>query len=44
MSVQDIFDYLRAYFASQTVADFNGNGVVSVQDAFDFLAAYFTGC
>jgi hypothetical protein len=53
ISVQDIFDFLAAYFAGCTVpgappcyasADFNGSGAISVQDIFDFLAAYFAGC
>jgi hypothetical protein len=53
LSVQDIFDFLAAYFSNCTApanppcyatADFNGSGVISVQDIFDFLAAYFTGC
>ncbi len=44
LSVQDIFDFLAAYFANDLRADFNGNGVLSVQDLFDFLAGYFAGC
>jgi hypothetical protein len=44
VSVQDIFDFLAAYFASDPAADFNGSGAVSVQDIFDYLAAYFAGC
>ncbi len=44
VSVQDIFDFLGAYFAVDPSADFNGSGAVSVQDIFDFLAAYFAGC
>ena len=43
VSVQDIFDFLAAYFAGDPSADINGGGV-SVQDIFDFLAAYFAGC
>ena len=43
-TVQDIFDFLAAYFAGDTAADFNRVGGLSVQDIFDFLAAYFTGC
>lgn len=43
LSVQDIFDFLGAYFAGSPAADINGSGL-SVQDIFDFLAAYFTGC
>ncbi len=44
LSVQDIFDFLAAYFANSLSADFNSSGGLSVQDIFDFLAAYFTGC
>jgi hypothetical protein len=43
-TVQDIFDFLAAYFANDPAADFNGVGGLSVQDIFDFLAAYFTAC
>jgi hypothetical protein len=42
--VQDIFDFLTAYFAGDLRADFNHSGAISVQDIFDFLAAYFAGC
>jgi hypothetical protein len=44
ISVQDIFDFLAAYFAHLPNSDFNSSGTISVQDIFDFLAAYFTGC
>ena len=44
VSVQDIFDYLTAYFSNSPGADFNGSGSVTVQDIFDYLAAYFVGC
>jgi hypothetical protein len=44
VSVQDIFDFLSAYFGHDPRADFNGSGAVSVQDIFDFLSAYFGGC
>lgn len=44
VTVQDIFDFLGAYFANIPSADFNGSGAVTVQDIFDFLGAYFTGC
>jgi hypothetical protein len=43
LSVQDIFDFLGAYFTGDAAADFNGGGV-SVQDIFDFLGAFFAGC
>jgi Zn-dependent metalloprotease len=44
ITVQDIFDFLAAYFAQLPSADFNHAGGITVQDIFDFLAAYFTGC
>jgi hypothetical protein len=45
LTVQDIFDFLAAYFAGQPGGDFNGSGMpATVQDIFDFLAAYFAGC
>ncbi len=44
VTVQDIFDFLMAYFAGAPEADINRSGSISVQDVFDFLAAYFTGC
>jgi hypothetical protein len=44
VSVQDIFDFLAAYFSGDPRADFNTSGAVSVQDIFDFLGAYFVGC
>lgn len=43
-SLQDLFDFLAAYFANLPIADVNGTGGVSVDDVFVFLAAYFTGC
>ncbi|MCC6320669.1 MAG: hypothetical protein IT438_04440 [Phycisphaerales bacterium] len=43
-TVQDIFEFLAAYFGNNVAADFNTSGVLSVQDIFDFLAAYFSGC
>ncbi len=44
VSVQDIFDFLSAYFLGLPAADINGANGVTVQDIFDFLGAYFTGC
>jgi hypothetical protein len=44
VSVQDIFDFLAAYFGSDRRADVNCSNGNSVQDLFDFLAAYFAGC
>ncbi len=44
LTVQDIFDFLNAWFASLPSADFNHVGGITVQDIFDFLNAWFTGC
>lgn len=44
VTVQDIFDYLTAWFAGQPGANFNGQGGVTVQDIFDYLTAWFVGC
>jgi hypothetical protein len=44
VTVQDIFDFLAAYFGNDPTADVNASGGVTVQDIFDFLAAYFAGC
>lgn len=44
VTVQDIFDYLAAYFAGVTNADINASGNVTVQDIFDYLGLYFVGC
>ncbi len=44
LTVQDIFDYLTAYFSADPRADFNGAGGITVQDIFDYLSAYFSGC
>ncbi len=43
-TVQDLFDFLAAYFAGDPAADFNGAGGISVQDIFDFIEAYFVPC
>jgi hypothetical protein len=44
VTVQDIFDFLSAWFAGLPTADFNGQNGVTVQDIFDFLSAWFAGC
>jgi len=43
-TVQDIFDFLSAYFGNLPSADINFSGALGTQDLFDFLAAYFAGC
>lgn len=44
LSVQDVFDYLGAWFSGAIAADFNASGDLSVQDIFDYLGAWFGGC
>ncbi len=44
LTVQDIFDFLAAYFSNDPRADVNSVGGITVQDIFDFLAQYFQGC
>jgi probable HAF family extracellular repeat protein len=44
VSVQDIFDFLAAYFGDSLRADVNVDNTLTIQDVFDFLAAYFAGC
>ena len=44
LSVQDIFDFLNAWFAGNLSSDYDGSGVLSVQDIFDFLNGWFAGC
>jgi hypothetical protein len=43
LEIQDIFDYLTAWFNGSPAADINGGGL-QVQDIFDFLTLWFTGC
>jgi hypothetical protein len=43
-TIQDIFDFLAAWFAGDPRADFNGVNGIGIQDIFDFLAAWFAGC
>lgn len=44
LTVQDVFDFLAAWFASNPRSDVNGSGAATVQDIFDFLASWFAGC
>jgi hypothetical protein len=43
LAIPDIFDFLNAWLAGDTDADFNGGGL-SVQDIFDYLNSWFAGC
>ena len=44
VSVQDLFDFLGAWFAADQRADFDGSGVLTTQDIPEYLNAWFTGC
>jgi hypothetical protein len=44
LTVQDVFDFLNAWFALDPSADFNGVDGLTVQDIFDFVGAWFVGC
>ncbi len=44
LTINDIFDFLGAWFAGLPAGDFDGSSSLSVQDIFDFLAAWFAGC
>lgn len=44
VTVQDLFEFLSAWFQSDPQADFDASGDVSVQDLLAFLSAWFTGC
>ncbi len=43
LAVNDIFDFLNAWFAGDPRADFNGGGL-GVNDIFDFLNCWFGSC
>jgi hypothetical protein len=42
IEIQDIFDFLNAWFMNN--GDLNGNGTTEIQDIFDFLNCWFAGC
>ncbi|HMN39874.1 MAG TPA: GC-type dockerin domain-anchored protein [Phycisphaerales bacterium] len=44
LSVQDIFDFLNAWFAGSCFADYNHINGLGVQDIFDYLNSWFAGC
>ncbi|MFN7020142.1 MAG: GC-type dockerin domain-anchored protein [Phycisphaerales bacterium] len=43
VTIQDLFDFMSAYFAGSPTADINRSGVISVEDIFNFLEAFFRG-
>lgn len=44
ITVQDLFDYLTAWFSGSPTADFNHSASITIQDLFDYLGAWFEGC
>ncbi len=44
VNVQDIFDFLAAWFAGSPVGDYNGLNGNTIADIFAFLSAWFAGC
>jgi len=44
VAIQDLFDYLSAWFAADPRASINHAGTPTIQDIFDYLALWFTGC
>jgi hypothetical protein len=44
LSVQDIFDFLSAWFAGDPRADFNQDTHLNVYDIFSFIAGWRNGC
>ncbi len=43
VDINDIFQFLNAWFAGSPSSDFNGGGV-DINDIFDYLNAWFVGC
>lgn len=43
-TVQDLFEYLTLWFASDPRSNINSDPQITVQDLFDFLTAWFQGC
>jgi hypothetical protein len=42
LSVQDVFDFLMAWFSGS--ADFNADGSTNVNDIFEFVSCWFNAC
>jgi uncharacterized membrane protein len=43
-TVQDVFDFLAAWFSNDLRADFNASGDLSIEDVFAFITEWFVGC
>lgn len=44
VTVQDVFDFLAAWFGGDPRANINLTGGITVQDIFDYLGLWFAGC
>ena len=44
VNTTDVFDFLTAWFAGESIADVNGSGAVNAQDIFDYLNSWYAGC
>lgn len=44
VTLQDLFEYMDAWFAAAPDADVNNDQAVTLQDLFDFLDLWFVGC
>jgi hypothetical protein len=44
LELQDLFDFLAAFFAASPSADYNRSGVISTGDIYSYLADYLAGC
>jgi hypothetical protein len=44
VTLQDLFEFLAAYFSGNPRADFNQAGGIGVQDILDFLTSWFIRC
>jgi hypothetical protein len=44
LDVQDVVDYINAWFANDPAADFDRAGGPQISDIFSFLSAWFAGC
>lgn len=43
-SIQDVLDFLDAWFQGRLQADVNLSNTVTIADVFEFLSAWFAGC
>ena len=44
VSVQDIYDFIEAWFAGDLRADMDGSGVLTGLDVLEYIGAWFVGC